>query len=154
MAVASVTWEKNKAQELASGGGLGGYTVYNLTVDGDHTFFVGTTGGGTWVHNASCASELKAYQHAFGRGHASDFGITGNWNKATAAALEDAVQGHMADPDTLIIPGTYRGMENVTHYYNQVTRLWSAVDEAGNFKAGWRLSTDQLEYLENLGNVQ
>jgi hypothetical protein len=58
MAVASVTWEKNKAQELASGGGLGGYTVYNLTVDGDHTFFVGTTGGGTWVHN-SCPDEFK-----------------------------------------------------------------------------------------------
>jgi len=59
MAVASVTWQKNKAQELAAGGGLGGYTVYNLTVDGDHTFFVGTTGGGTWVHNA-CISGSEA----------------------------------------------------------------------------------------------
>ena len=47
-------WQKNKAQELASGGGLGGYTVYNLTVADDHTFFVGTIGGGTWVHNARC----------------------------------------------------------------------------------------------------
>jgi len=54
MAVASVTWQKNKAEELASTSGLGGYTVYNLTVDGDHTFFVGTTGGGTWVHNIRC----------------------------------------------------------------------------------------------------
>ncbi len=54
MAVASVTWQKNKAQELASAGGLGGYTVYNLTVADDHTFFVGTTGGGTWVHNTGC----------------------------------------------------------------------------------------------------
>jgi hypothetical protein len=50
--VTDLTWQKNKAQELASGGGLGGYTVYNLTVADDHTFFVGTTGGGTWVHNA------------------------------------------------------------------------------------------------------
>jgi len=54
MAVASVTWQKNKAQELASTSGLGGYTVYNLTVEGDHTFFVGNTGGGTWVHNYDC----------------------------------------------------------------------------------------------------
>jgi hypothetical protein len=65
MAVASVTWEKNKAQELASGGGLGGYTVYNLTVDGDHTFFVGITGGGTWVHN-DCGTIAKAFQRLHG----------------------------------------------------------------------------------------
>ena len=49
--VTALTWQKNKAEELASGGGFGGYTVYNLTVEHDHTFFVGTTGGGTWVHN-------------------------------------------------------------------------------------------------------
>ncbi len=62
MAVASVTWQKNKAEELASAGGLGGYTVYNLTVDGDHTFFVGTTGGGTWVHNVgACGRTLTRF---------------------------------------------------------------------------------------------
>ena len=32
-----------------------GYTVYNLTVEADHTYFVGRGGGGVWVHNAlSC----------------------------------------------------------------------------------------------------
>ena len=30
----------------------GAKTVYNLTVDGDHTYFVGTKDGGVWVHNA------------------------------------------------------------------------------------------------------
>ena len=53
--VTDLTWEKNKAEELAAGSAgssFGGYTVYNLTVDGDHTFFVGAAGGGTWVHNA------------------------------------------------------------------------------------------------------
>lgn len=35
----------------SAGSRFGGYTVYNLTVEDDHTFFVGTTGGGTWVHN-------------------------------------------------------------------------------------------------------
>ena len=52
--VTGLTWQKNKAQELAAGSSsasFGGYTVYNLTVDGDHTFFVGTAGGGTWVQN-------------------------------------------------------------------------------------------------------
>jgi len=51
--VTDLTWEKNKAEELAAGTGssFGGYTVYNLTVEDDHTFFVGSAGGGTWVHN-------------------------------------------------------------------------------------------------------
>ena len=59
--VTGLTWQKNKAQELAAGTGssFGGYTVYNLTVEDDHTFFVGTAGGGTWVHNA-CISGSEA----------------------------------------------------------------------------------------------
>ena len=59
--VTSLTWEKNRAEELAAGTGssFGGYTVYNLTVEGDHTFFVGINGGGTWVHNA-CISGSEA----------------------------------------------------------------------------------------------
>ena len=28
-----------------------GYDVYNLIVEGDHTYFVGNSGGGVWVHN-------------------------------------------------------------------------------------------------------
>jgi hypothetical protein len=55
LSVSSVTWERE-----AAGGADGGgpedkpYTVYNLTVEDDHTYFVGTVGGGTWVHNAGC----------------------------------------------------------------------------------------------------
>ena len=58
--VTDLTWQKNKAQELAAGTGssLGGYTVYNLTVEDDHTFFVGTAGGGTWVHNLNCGYDV------------------------------------------------------------------------------------------------
>ena len=29
-------------------------------MDGDHTFFVGTTGGGTWVHNVNCGKIYEA----------------------------------------------------------------------------------------------
>jgi len=66
MKVTGLTWQKNKAQELtagSSGSSFGGYTVYNLTVEGDHTFFVGTTGGGTWVHNV-CAADFSEDQNA------------------------------------------------------------------------------------------
>ena len=59
--VTALTWQRNKAEELAAGTGspFGGYTVYNLTVEDDHTFFVGNTGGGTWVHNNTCALTYK-----------------------------------------------------------------------------------------------
>jgi len=56
LTLSHVTW----AQEAPAGGGLrlgqasAGYTVYNLIVEGDHTYFVGTTGGGAWVHNVDC----------------------------------------------------------------------------------------------------
>jgi len=70
--VTNLTWEKNKAEELAAGTGssFGGYTVYNMTVEGDHTFFVGAAGGGTWVHNdctIHTGSEEEAKATAFDR---------------------------------------------------------------------------------------
>ena len=71
--VTGLTWQKSKAQELvagSAGSSFGGYTVYNLTVEDDHTFFVGTTGGGTWVHNdctIHTGSEEEAKATAFDR---------------------------------------------------------------------------------------
>ena len=54
LTVQGVTWKRDTAEQLAARGGVGNMPVYNLTVEGDHTSFVGTTGGGTWVHNANC----------------------------------------------------------------------------------------------------
>ena len=104
--VTDLTWQKNKAQELASGGGLGGYTVYNLTVEDDHTFFVGTTGGGTWVHNACRAYQVGTHgdldavsdprdgfqlHHAPQWHLAQSLGIPGyTYSNAPAIALPDA----------------------------------------------------------------
>ena len=36
---------------------IGGVLVYNLEVEGDHTYFVGNANGGIWVHN-DCDTEL------------------------------------------------------------------------------------------------
>ena len=41
-----------------------GVLVYNLEVEGDHTYFVGTADGGVWVHN-SCIADAIANGHAF-----------------------------------------------------------------------------------------
>ena len=67
LAVTNLIWQKDKSGELAAGSlgsSVGGYTVYNLTVEKDHTFFVGTTGGGTWVHNA-CSIDWNRAEHIF-----------------------------------------------------------------------------------------
>ena len=111
--VTDLTWQKNKAQELASTSGLGGYTVYNLTVDGDHTFFVGTTGGGTWVHNV-CWSPGKPgspLKNLFGHWskHRAEFPELNNgteyYNKATSffnAPPDDAVFGYRGNGDMVV----------------------------------------------------
>ena len=67
MTVANITWKRDTSAELAARSGIGSATVYNLTVEHDHTFFVGTTGGGTWVHNA-CYTEASE-QHVNEAGH-------------------------------------------------------------------------------------
>ena len=42
-------------------------TVYNLTVDGYHTYFVGTKDGGVWVHNAPCIQRHHIFPQQFKR---------------------------------------------------------------------------------------
>jgi hypothetical protein len=70
LAMTSVAWQRNAGAQKAagsgskvagsgseavgSGAGAGSFTVYNLMVEDDHTYFVGNTGGGTWVHNVGC----------------------------------------------------------------------------------------------------
>jgi hypothetical protein len=68
LSVSSVMWERE-----AAGGAEGGgtedkpYTVYNLTVEDDHTYFVGTVGGGTWVHNG-CLHHIATNKNTVARG--------------------------------------------------------------------------------------
>lgn len=43
-----------------------GYTVYNLVVEDDHTYFVGKHSGGVWVHNANCNAIAARITAGFG----------------------------------------------------------------------------------------
>ena len=40
----------------------GGVSVYNFTVEGDHTYFVGNANGGVWVHN-TCPASGRPFAH-------------------------------------------------------------------------------------------
>ena len=51
LAVNAITWHRDERK---------GFTVYNLTVDDDHTYFVGEVHGGIWVHNCANADKLAA----------------------------------------------------------------------------------------------
>ena len=58
LSVQSVTWQREVAGTTSSTDSKP-YTVYNLTVEDDHTYFVGSLGGGTWVHNTRCGGVYK-----------------------------------------------------------------------------------------------
>ena len=101
--VTALTWKQNKAEELAAGTGssFGGYTVYNLTVEDDHTFFVGNIGGGTWVHNNCDLASPQARTHILdgdGNGGGHRFG-TGNSGKTEfpASWSDDQTMEHISD---------------------------------------------------------
>lgn len=83
LSVQGVSW--HRAQALAGQSLLASkpYTVYNLTVEDDHTFFVGTSGGGTWVHN-TCV-----YQSVDSAGETNYTGITDNFPARAAAHLRE-----------------------------------------------------------------
>ncbi len=104
---------------------------------------------GTSPHGITFAP--KNLQHEFG--HAADFGVTGNWNKANAALFQQAIEGHIANAPVQI-SGTFRGSIPVTHYFDPATNLWAAVDNLGMFRAGWKLSPAQAKHLLTHGNVQ
>jgi hypothetical protein len=124
--------------------------MYNLTVEGAHTFFVGTQ---RWlVHNSCINIDLGQLQAKFK--HAVDFGITGNWNTANATKFLQAIQDHVHGPNIQAITGTYRGVQSVIHYFDATTGLDVMTDLSGNFISGWRLSADQIKYLLTNGNVQ
>jgi hypothetical protein len=100
-----------------------------------------------------CSIDPRRLQHTFSK-HAQDFGITGNWNKANAQLLEQAIQRHVSDPAIQRIRGTYKGTLAVTHYLDPATDLWVAVDAGGAFLAGWKLTPAQKTYLLSSGNIQ
>ena len=97
--------------------------------------------------------EPRKLQHTFSR-HAHAFGIISDWNSDTAAQLERIIRDHVNGPNVEMIAGTYRGVIQVTHFFNPETRVWVAIDTSHDFVAAWQLSPTQVESLHNSGNVQ
>jgi len=116
--------------------------LWDLTVDGAHTFFVGE---GAWlVHN--CTIDPRQLRSKYK--HAEDFGISGPWNADNAAAYEQAIRSAVsANPG---VSGTLRGQIGTWHL-DPETGLAVFVDQGGNYVSGWSLSADQLIHFPNIG---
>jgi len=84
--------------------------------------------------------------------HASDFGVSGNFNKANEEAFKNALLAHTADKATVIIDGTYRG-DKVFSFYNPNTGLNVIRDQNLNFVSGWKLSPAQTQHLLTTGDL-
>lgn len=83
--------------------------------------------------------------------HASDFGISGNFNQKNAQLFKDKIIKHMKEPSTQIIEGTFKKME-VTDYFNPETGLNVFFNRDNNkFISGRLLKDDQLDNMVNRG---
>jgi hypothetical protein len=79
--------------------------------------------------------------------HASDFGVTGNYNPANAAKFQSAIESFIGDANTSAFSGTYRNTMKGTHYYNSKTQNWIFKDSNGQFHTGWKLFPSQRQDL-------
>jgi RHS repeat-associated protein len=132
--------------------------TYNFEVADFHTYFVGSEGA--WVHNAGpcpldgiISFSEKQLQKKFGS-HATDFGIERSWGRGAAEEFKAALSAHVLDPATQAISGTYRGVQQVTHFFNPQTGLNVMRDAQGAFVSGWKLGVDQVKNLLAHGNIQ
>lgn len=76
-------------------------TVYNLEVEGSHTFFVGTVEGGLWAHNAGCNNRIAdsiANGHAYVK-HILHEGQWGGMNFRTRQQFADFIDEIINNPD-------------------------------------------------------
>lgn len=102
--------------------------------------------------NRTISIPLKQVEKKF-EAHAADFGVTLQRGRDGFDAMKSAIEAHVADPDTLAIPGTFRWTEEVTYFFNPRTDLLVIRDGDGVFRSGWKLDTQQVTQLLERGNV-
>lgn len=99
-------------------------------------------GAGEAVKLPDATFTAKKLQHELK--HSGDFGVTGNWNKATGEAYQKAIQNHI-DTATDVYKSTYRG-DDVYVYINKNTGVGAYTDLSGNYVGGWKFSSDQMNF--------
>jgi len=75
----------------------GSAPVYNLEVHGTHTYFVGTTGGGAWVHN-DCAERVLEADELGVTGEVTEFSGTFSVTNGIAKIKVNMIEGNITNP--------------------------------------------------------
>lgn len=106
-----------------------GYKVYNFVVEDDHSYFVGRSGGGVWVHNGPCDGKALALGRAtngsngwanmqarlmrLGIGPRQIATITNQLEHAEWMESADSTHFNLVDtsPELLADPTRYTGLE-------------------------------------------
>ena len=147
LTVQSVTWQRETAGNVTAGNAGGStedakpYTVYNLTVEDDHTYFVGSLGGGTWVHNA-CAFDWNRAGHIFrdAEGHVDPSTLASQGRFARvfeqvgsnpANLRTDAVSSGLTPPQ-----GAAAGINAFTQVFRNGEQVWVLVRNNNIINAG------------------
>jgi hypothetical protein len=85
--------------------------------------------------------------------HATDFGLSGNYNLENAQLFKDKIIEHMKKPSTQIIKGTFKNIE-VTHYLDTEIELNVLFNRDNKkFISGWLLKNNQLDNMVNRGSL-
>nr|WP_275052318.1 colicin D domain-containing protein [Brevibacillus laterosporus] len=74
--------------------------------------------------------------------HASDFGVSGNFNRSNAEIYKEAIEGYVQSANQ-IYQSTYRG-QSVYVYMKDEIGVYT--DLAGNFISGWKFTKDQINF--------
>ncbi len=94
--------------------------------------------------------DARKLQHIFGK-HASEFGLSGNWNNEAAQAMDQAIRSLLGKATP--ISGNFYGTAG-TYWYDAATGLFVFVDEEMNVLGGWMLSAAQKASLLSKGWVR
>lgn len=84
--------------------------------------------------------------------HAPDFGVTEPRGAAGFSSFDKAVNSFVRDPATTRVSGTYRGDPAILNY-NPSSRLVVVQSPSGEFISGWRMSAQQLHYVQTVRSL-
>ncbi|MCR3749675.1 colicin D domain-containing protein [Lentzea californiensis] len=131
--------------------------VFNLTVDGVHTYYVSAAGQDVLVHNSGPCPQVtfdkKVVEKKY-REHALDFGFPDTkYNYKNGVEFQGRIMEHIQSPDVFKMDGFYRGNMAVDHYLIPKTSVNVMIDKNGKFVSGWKLSPDQLRNVMFRGTL-
>ena len=109
-------------------------------------------GDGAPPFSASDAQLTKKFKHA------RAFGVEGPCNRANLARFASALERHVADPETFVIPCIFgRGEEAggfpALVYLNERTGLAVITDRRGDYVTGFQPTAGQLNFLFSVGRL-